>query len=75
MVLTVAEIKTAPEKHADAFRQELRKMRAELNSEYSDRTKAMQQPHGSNMQPRQQNDLSVNTEENTCESNGGKAKG
>ena len=65
----------AAEKHSEACRQGLRNLRAEIDSEYADKTKAKQQPHGSNMQPRQQNDLSAGTEENTCEANGGNAKG
>lgn len=75
VVLPVVEVKTASEKQFDACRQSLRKLRAEIDSEYSGSTEAMQQPHGSNMQPRQQNDLSASTEENTCEAYGGNAKG
>lgn len=65
----------ASEKHSETYRQKLRKLRAEIDSEDTDKTKAMQRPHGSNMQPRQQNDLSASTEENTCEADSGNAKG
>lgn len=53
VVLPVAEVKTDSEIHSDAFRESLRKKKAEIDSGYSDKTKSMQQPHGSNMQPRQ----------------------
>lgn len=75
VVLPVAEVKTASEKHSEAFRKNLGILRAEIDSEYSDSTESMQQPRGSNMQPRQQNDLSASTEENTCEAYDGNAKG
>ena len=63
------------EKHSDTCRQGLKKLRAEIDSGYADKTKASLQLHGSNMQPRQQNDLSAGAEENTCEADGGNAKG
>lgn len=75
VVLPVAEVMTASEKHSEACRQNLRKLRAEIDSGYADKTKAKQQPRESNMQLHQQNDLSAGTEENTCEANGGNAKG
>lgn len=53
VVLPVAEVKTAAEIRSDAFRDSLRKLRAEIDSEYSDSTEAKQQLHGSNVQPRQ----------------------
>lgn len=74
VVLPVAEVKTAAEKHSETCRQDLRKLRAEIDYGYADKTKASQQPHGSNMQPRQQNDLSASAEEKTCEVDGGNAK-
>ena len=75
VVLPVAEVMTASEKHSEACHQNLRKLRAEIDSGYADKTKAKQQPRESNMQLHQQNDLSAGTEENTCEANGGNAKG
>lgn len=53
VVLPVAEVKTAAEKHSETCRQNLRKLRAEIDSEYSGKPKAKQQPHVSNMQPHQ----------------------
>ena len=58
VVLPVAEVMTASEKHSEACRQNLRKLRAEIDSGYADKTKAKQQPRESNMQLHQQNDLS-----------------
>lgn len=74
VVLPVAEVQTTAEKRSGACRQNLRKLRAEIDSEYADKTKARQQPHGNNMQPHRQNGV-AGTEENTCEADGGNAKG
>lgn len=74
VVFPVAEVQTDAEKRSEACRQSLRKLRAEIDSGYADKTKASQQLHGSNMQPRQQNDV-AGTEENTCEADGGNASG
>lgn len=53
VVFPVAEVKTASEKHSEAFRKNLGILRAEIDSGYSDSTEAKQQLHGSNVQPRQ----------------------